>query len=36
MQSRKMCARLQAAIGSGLPVLLRTSSDFRRFLLARS
>lgn len=27
MQSRKMCARLQAATDSGLPVLLRTSSD---------
>jgi prolyl oligopeptidase len=27
MQSRKMTARLQAATGSGLPVLLRTSSD---------
>jgi prolyl oligopeptidase len=27
MQSRKMCARLQAATGSGLPVLLRTSSN---------
>jgi prolyl oligopeptidase len=27
MQSRKMAARLQAATSSGLPILLRTSSD---------
>jgi prolyl oligopeptidase len=27
MQSRKMTARLQAATGSGLPILLRTSSS---------